>query len=137
MTRTAHGYYALNLMVKAGFIGRAQYEAIQAGFQDEGYEYYFEKIAAMADKIAAMPSTYQQDALGDDAVVHLHYFIGRCDWYITEKDKLSVQDQAFGMAVLGYGGELGYISLAEITSCHAELDLHWTPVTLAQLKKTP
>lgn len=46
------------------------------------------------------------------------------------------QIQAFGSANLGRGAELGYISIAEITECGAELDLHWTPCTLASLRKS-
>lgn len=45
------------------------------------------------------------------------------------------QLQAFGLADLGYGGELGYISIVELLECGAELDLHWTPQTLAEVKR--
>ena len=54
------------------------------------------------------------DGKGDDAVVYLHYFRGGMDWYITEKDMEEEQHQAFGLADLGYGGELGYISIQEL-----------------------
>ena len=86
-----------------------------------------------------MPKTYEQDGLGEEAVVHLHYFTGSADWWITEKDSDpdgEGQVQAFGLADLFQdGGELGYISLVEILAAGAELDLHWTPKPLAHARK--
>lgn len=76
--------------------------------------------------------------MGDQAVVYLHYFYGRCDWFITEKDvEGDGTVQAFGMANLGYGGELGYISIEEIVQSDSpiELDLHWQPKTLSEIKE--
>jgi len=68
-------------------------------------------------------------------IAHLHYFTGSGDWYITERDTSTEQHQAFGLADLGYGGELGYISIAELIANNVELDLHFTPQPLAQLRK--
>lgn len=47
------------------------------------------------------------------------------------------QLQAFGLADLfGDGGELGYINIAElIEHPRIELDWHWKPITLAQLRE--
>jgi len=57
------------------------------------------------------------------------------DWYITEKDMGDEQIQAFGLADLGMGfPELGYISIEELVENGVELDLHWTPKTLAEVK---
>ena len=38
------------------------------------------------------------------------------------------------LANLGYGGELGYISLIELGQCGVEIDLHWKPVTLGKVR---
>jgi hypothetical protein len=68
---------------------------------------------------------------------YLHYFRGSCDWYIMEKDIDSHgdgQSQAFGLADLGYGGELGYISIQELCECGVELDLHFKPISFGELK---
>jgi hypothetical protein len=88
-----------------------------------------------------MPATYGQDGKGDQAVVYLHYFIGGCDWWITERDAGSPDDppdtgqaQAFGLVDLGMGPELGYISLVEVLTAGAELDFHWQPKTLAEIQ---
>ena len=43
------------------------------------------------------------------------------------------QLQAFGKADLGYGGELGYISLVDILKCGAELDFYWQPRKLFEI----
>jgi hypothetical protein len=121
-------------LTRRGFIGHSQRMAVCDGARGEEAQYFIDTICTLADVIQAMPKTYDQDGLGDNAVAHLHYFIGGCNWYITEKDMEDDQWQAFGLADLGYGGELGYISLIEITRARAELDFHWTPVTLAAIK---
>ena len=47
-----------------------------------------------------MPQTYQQEELGNQAIVYLHYFHGGADWYVTERDMDGPQHQAFGLADL-------------------------------------
>ena len=83
-----------------------------------------------------MAKIYEQDGKGDDAIVYLHYFhASGADWYITERDISDEQHQAFGLADLGMGfPELGYISIEELKSVGAELDIHWTPKTLGAVK---
>lgn len=68
---------------------------------------------------------------------HLHYFFRGCDWYIQEKDIDSEdgQIQAFGLANLGYGFELGYISIQELVENGVELNLHFTPCTREKLNE--
>lgn len=95
----------------------------------------YQKLEEQAETIETMPETYQTDGQGDEAIASLHYFIGGMDWYIIEKDMLPQQLQAFGLANLGYGGELGYINIEEIVKHGAELDLYWTPKTIKEIKK--
>ena len=78
---------------------------------------------------------------GQAAVAHLHYFRGGSDWWITELDAGSEDDeepgqqrQAFGLADLGYGAELGYIDIEELVAAGVELDLHWTPKPLSEIR---
>lgn len=115
-----------------GFIGTAQLQAIGQVCYSEEKLFMFEKLAEMAGIVTTMPKTYETDGLGNQAIVSLHYFIGNCDWWITEKDLGDEQLQAFGRANLGYGSELGYISITEIIAAGAELDLYWTPKPLSQ-----
>lgn len=117
------------------FLSSTQRGAMKVGMLGEEGQYFRDKAVEMAGVIAAMPKTYEQDGKGDAAVAHLHYFKGGADWYITEKDMSGDgTEQAFGLADLGYGPELGYISIAEIVSAGAELDLHWTPKTIGAVK---
>lgn len=109
------------------FIGSAQIEAMADVCRGEERRYMFSKLSELLDTIATMPKTFETDGQGDAAIVRLHYFVGGCDWYITERDMLDEQRQAFGLADLGMGyPELGYISIAEIIGNGGELDLHWS-----------
>lgn len=117
------------------FMGHAQRNAIKQALLGEEREFFLDKLESLAGRIRSMAQTYDQDGKGDQATAFLHYFRGGCDWYITEKDRAGEQLQAFGQADLGYGPELGYISLVELLACGVELDLHFTPCTLADLAK--
>lgn len=109
-------------------------DSVRDGYQ-AGYEKQFRAIDAI---IKTMPVTYQQDGKANESIVYLHYSLGGANWYITEKDKTGTGTvQAFGLADLFQdGGELGYISIEELTSDEigAELDLNWIPKTLREAK---
>ena len=116
------------------FIGPTQMTVIQQAMRGEEGAFFVGKMIEYAERIAAMPKTYETDGKGDEAIAHLHYFTGGCDWYITEKDCEDVQHQAFGLACI-HESELGYISIVDLLRCRAELDLHFTPRTLAEIRK--
>lgn len=112
---------------------RAQIAAIVQGLRGEEAEGFRQIIAQAEARIADTPPLYAQDGKGDSATVHLHYFTGSADWFITELDP--EEKIAFGLCDLFQdGGELGYVSTDEITAAGAELDLHFTPRTLAEVK---
>ena len=102
-------------------------------------QFFFNKTCELADLIKNMPVTYGQDGKGDQAIAYLHYFRGNQDWYITERDMGSEEDktqsQAFGLADLGYGGELGYISIVELVESGIEMDMYFSPKTLAEVRR--
>ena len=120
------------------FIGEDQLSVMIQGCKGEEQQFFIDKIVEMAAVVQSMPKTYEQDGKGEQAVAYLHYFTGGCDWYITEKDVETEDEpgqfQAFGIANLGYGPELGYISIVELLENHAELDLHFTPKTIGEIK---
>ena len=117
------------------FIPRGEAAAIAEGLQGEETDYFAALITDYAERIRTAPRTYDQDGLGQAAIVHFHYFRGSQDWYITELDSDPEQHQAFGLANLFRdGGELGYISIPELVRAGVELDLHWTPKPLSACK---
>ena len=112
------------------FMNPSQRQALYSAMQGEEGEYFRALCHDLINTMETMPKVYEQDGLGNQAIVHLHYFTGSMDWYITERDTSIEQLQAFGLADLGYGGELGYISIKELIEHGAELDFHFHPCTL-------
>ena len=63
-------------------------------------------------------------------LIHMHFFIGGCDWYAAEFDG---EDTFFGYAILNndyQNAEWGYFSLRELKSIQVgwvqiDRDLHW------------
>lgn len=100
----------------------------------EEKQYFRDMVVTLKKLISTMPKTMGQDGKGDNAIAYLHYFHGGFDWYITEKDSADPQYQAFGLAHL-FEAELGYISIVELVESGVELDLHWTPKTIGEIKK--
>lgn len=118
-----------------GFIPKTQLKVMGDLCRGPEGDYFRQKFLDIAERVKNTPKTYEQDGLGDNAIAHLHYFSPSGDWYITEKDMEAEQHQAFGYADLGYGGELGYISLVELCQHPSvELDIHWTPKELWKIK---
>jgi hypothetical protein len=121
------------------FMSSAQLSAIKQGLQGEERMFFVEKVTEYAERIRTMPATYEARRSTDDPLIYLHYFGGRCDFHIVEKDagdeEEPGQHQAYGYANLGYGAESGYISLVEILGTNRiELDLHWTPIPVSEWK---
>lgn len=118
------------------FIGNPQWSVMSRAMQGEERQFFIGKVMELAKTVATMPRVYEQDGKGEKAIAYLHYFTGSADWWITERDTTPHQLQAFGLADLfGDGGELGYISIAELIDAGAELDLHFTPTTLEEVKR--
>ena len=115
------------------FVECSQLYEIRALCHSEERQFFINKLCELGRIVITMPVTYETDGQGDQAIVYLHYFTPGADWYITERDVMRDQLQAFGKANLGYGGELGYISIIELLECGAELDLHWTSKKLAEV----
>ena len=118
---------------------RGQYAAVLEGLKGEEGQFFVDVIARIADIWRDMPKTYETDGQGMEALARLHWFTGGGNWWLVEKDIDSDgegQIQAFGVADLGQGcRELGYISLVEILRAGAELDFHFTPVTVGEILK--
>jgi len=69
------------------------------------------------ERLAKIPNLYQTENIPlKDKLIHLHFFIGGCDWYIAEYD---ADDLFFGFAILNndlQNAEWGYISFGELKS---------------------
>ncbi len=69
------------------------------------------------ERLAKIPKLYETEGIPvEEKVIHLHFFIGGCDWFIAEYDG---QDIFFGYAVLNgdyLNAEWGYVSFAELKS---------------------
>ena len=120
------------------FIPTGQISCIIDVIGGEEGQFFRDKLAEIHELIRYyMPRTYEADGQGDDAMVYLHYFKRGGDWYITERDKMEPQHQAFGFCnPMGdmQCAELGYVSIVELLQNNVELDLYWDPITLGELK---
>lgn len=108
--------------------------------------FFSDKMQELQEIIRQMPATYETDGVPDsERPVSLRYFgPNGAQWFILEKDRgdpanegngFPNQMQAFGLADLGLGHpEVGYISIPEITRAGAELDYHFAPRTLLEVK---
>ena len=85
------------------------------------------------EQLNQIPRLYEtENVQTEDKLIHLHFFIGGCDWYMAEYDG---DDLFFGFAILNSDFEMaewGYISFAELQPINVhgiEIDCEtdWTP----------
>ena len=82
------------------------------------------------EELKAIPKLYEQDGEHTcNKLVYLHFFLGSCDWFMTEYDGI---DSFFGFAILGDPemAEWGYISFKElielkVSFMEVDSDRHW------------
>jgi hypothetical protein len=84
------------------------------------------------DQLNTIPKLYETEHVPlHDKMIHFHFFIGGCDWYIAEYDG---EDLFWGFAILNedyVNAEWGYISYRELKSIkiqgwvEIDCDLHW------------
>jgi len=69
------------------------------------------------ERLAKIPKLFETENTPlKEKLIHLHFFIGGCDWYIAEYDG---EDLFFGFAILNMDCEMaewGYVSFAELKS---------------------
>ncbi len=75
-----------------------------------------------AGQLAAIPPLYgSEDVATADKVIHLHYFVRDCDWWVCEYDPAT--GDAFGYARLrgdDTNAEWGYVNLPELEALHQQ-----------------
>lgn len=66
-------------------------------------------------RLAKIPGLYETENISlKDKFIHLHFFIGGCDWYVAEYDG---KDMFWGFAILSgdlQNAEWGYVSFREL-----------------------
>jgi hypothetical protein len=119
------------------FVSSGQFQTMSFLCRGREGAYFERTIVDLANMILGMPKTFQQDKLGNDAQVFLHYYNGASDWYIYEKDVEDDVSQASGFVILNgdhQNADRGYVNISEITRLGAELDLHFKRCTLAEIR---
>jgi len=90
------------------------------------------------EQLAKIPRLYDTEKInGNDKIIHLHFFIGGCDWYIAEFDG---EDLFFGFAILNdpQNAEWGYISFKELDEINldgleVDNDIYWEPKEFSKI----
>jgi hypothetical protein len=93
-------------------------------------------------ELAKIPRLYETENIPlKDKIIHMHFFIGGCDWYIAEYDG---EDLFWGYAILNgdtENAEWGYISFTELRELvvppgiEIDRDLHWEPKIAGEIIK--
>jgi hypothetical protein len=93
-------------------------------------------------ELSKMPALYSTDAIPlKEKVIHMHFFIGGCDWYVAEYDP---EEQIFfGFAILNGDLEMaewGNVSFKELCELkfkflEVDRDLHWKPTKAKEIDK--
>ena len=124
---------ALNII--EGYMPSSEFRVIKNYTEhSEEKQFFIEKAKEIADIIKAMPDLYGQDGKGENAIAYLHYFAPSFDTYILEINRNDPSD-AFGLTIPHDSAvELGYINIDELKR-HSELDLHFTPKTVGEIRQ--
>ena len=95
-------------------------------------------------RLAKIPELYKtEDIPLCEKKIHLHFFLGGCDWFIAEYDQ---KDTFWGFAILNNDfqmAEWGHISFSELKSLKVhgwievdcELDEYWKVRKACQIEK--
>lgn len=126
----------------------AQRQVIAMTIKDsDERDWFIERLTALRTRIEQMPQTYQTKESEEEYKAYLKYFGGPVTAYICEKDRgeysysvwtpETVQVQAFGQTeILPNYPEMGYIYLPEILDAGIELDLHFEPKLMSEIKES-
>ncbi|MBN1156542.1 DUF2958 domain-containing protein [Candidatus Woesearchaeota archaeon] len=94
------------------------------------------------EELAKLPAFYSTEEVPlKEKMIHMHFFIGGCDWYAAEYDPK--QQLFFGFAILNNDydmAEWGYFSLRELDELKVKFlevdrDLYFTPKKASEIEK--
>lgn len=93
-------------------------------------------------ELSKIPALYSSEETPlKEKVIHMHFFIGGCDWYATEYNP--EDGLFFGFAILNNDLEMaewGYFSLQELSEVKVKFleidrDLYWKPVKACEVER--
>ncbi len=94
------------------------------------------------EELKKIPAFYETERIPlEEKVVHMHFFLGGCDWFAIE---YSPEDQIFfGFAILNNDldmAEWGYVSFKELCELNVSFlevdrDLHFQPTKAKDIEK--
>jgi len=92
------------------------------------------------ERLNKIPRLYETEEIPlAEKIIHLHFFIGGCDWYVAEYDG---GDLFYGYANLNdeQNAEWGYVSFNELKAItingieiDCELEEFWSPKPVSQI----
>jgi hypothetical protein len=94
------------------------------------------------NQLSKLPELYSSGHIPImEKVIHMHFFLGGCDWYAAEYDK-NLQD-FFGFVILNNDyamaewGYFNFVELCELKVQYVEIDrdIHFTPVKANCIEK--
>jgi hypothetical protein len=95
-----------------------------------------------SEELVKIPAFYSTEEVPlKEKVIHMHFFIGGCDWYAAE---YSPEEKIFfGFAILNGdldNAEWGYFSLQELSELkvsflEVDRDLYWKPKRACEIEK--
>lgn len=110
----------------------------------EEKQFFIDKVEELRATIRDMPEVFGQSGKGENAIAYLHYFGSYGDFWITEKDVIDPGDENPGEQLQPFGiymcagmerPKFGTISLSELIEMkYMEIDLHFTPKTVREIK---
>ena len=94
------------------------------------------------DQLALMPRLSETENIPlEDKIIHLHFFLAGCDWFIAEYDGV---DLFWGYAILNedyQNAEWGYIAFPDLkniktkSGLEIDRDLYWLPQKASEIEK--
>ncbi len=94
------------------------------------------------EELAKLPAFYSTEKVPlKDKMIHMHFFLGGCDWYAAEYDPES--RIFFGFAILNDDlemaewGDFGFEELCDLRVKFLEVDrdLHWQPQKAMEIER--
>ena len=94
------------------------------------------------EELNKLPKLYETEPVPvQDKIVHMHFFVGGCDWYAVEYDP--ARRIFFGFAILHgdpQNAEWGYVGLDELKAFklgpfEVDRDLYWSPCKACEVEK--